>query len=149
MKTYVLQEVTDTCLTRINELLHMLSPEAPVLTHTGLQKLVRDESFMLFITEDSNGVISGMLSVTVCHTLSRNKYWIEDVIVDSRYRGSGIGRTLVKAALKHIRAQERTPAIYLTSNPSRTAARALYLSEGFEEYETGVFRIITEHQDGQ
>ncbi|MBE6236150.1 MAG: hypothetical protein E7112_07945 [Bacteroidales bacterium] len=32
-------------------------------------------------------------------------------------------------------------SISLTSNPSRTAARNLYRSEGFEEYETGVFRL--------
>jgi hypothetical protein len=40
----------------------------------------------------------------------------------------------------HAEAKEERPAVYLTSNPSRVAARRIYKSEGFEEYETGVFR---------
>lgn len=37
-------------------------------------------------------------------------------------------------------AENEEGTITLTSNPSRTAARSLYRSEGFEEYNTGVFR---------
>ena len=41
----------------------------------------------------------------------------------------------------YVKETETSPVIYLTSNPSRVSARNLYRSEGFEEYETGVFRI--------
>jgi ribosomal protein S18 acetylase RimI-like enzyme len=48
---------------------------------------------------------------------------------------------LVRAAVNYVKENETVPAIYLTSNPSRVAARSLYMSEGFEEYNTGVFRM--------
>jgi ribosomal protein S18 acetylase RimI-like enzyme len=82
-----------------------------------------------------------MLTLTICHTLACSKYWIEDVVVDPAHRGEGVGRALVRAAVNHVKENETVPAIYLTSNPSRVAARSLYMSEGFEEYNTGVFRL--------
>ena len=53
-------------------------------------------------------------------------------------------KALVKAAVSHVKQSGRPCRIYLTSNPSRTAARNLYRSEGFEEYDTGVFRLLSE-----
>jgi ribosomal protein S18 acetylase RimI-like enzyme len=82
-----------------------------------------------------------MLTLTICHTLACSKYWIEDVVVDPAHRGEGVGRALVRAAVNYVKENETVPAIYLTSNPSRVAARRLYMSEGFEEYNTGVFRM--------
>ena len=77
-------------------------------------------------------------------TLTGDKYWIEDVIVHEAFRGQGIGKALVKAAVEHVKESGKPYRIYLTSNPSRTAARNLYSSEGFEEYDTGVFRLLPE-----
>jgi GNAT superfamily N-acetyltransferase len=149
MKTYILQELNEGNAARIDTLLHMLSPDAPTLGHARLAELLAGDSFWLFVTEDGDGQLTGMLTLTRCHTLSRSKFWIEDVIVDPAYRGQGVGRALVHAAVEYVRTAvksttgcERRPSLYLTSNPKRTAARALYRSEGFEEYETGVFRIV-------
>lgn len=156
MKTYILQELNEGNAARIDSLLHMLSPDAPAIGPARLSELLAGDSFWLFVTEDADGQLAGMLTLTRCHTLSRSKFWIEDVIVDPTYRGQGVGRALVHAAVEYVRTSvehehatgesttgcERKPSLYLTSNPSRTAARALYRSEGFEEYETGVFRIV-------
>ena len=162
MKTYILQELNEGNAARIDTLLHMLSPDAPTLGYARLAELLAGNSFWLFVTEDADGQLAGMLTLTRCHTLSRSKFWIEDVIVDPAYRGQGVGRALVHAAVEYVRTAgenehttgendytgksttgcERKPSLYLTSNPSRTAARALYRSEGFEEYQTGVFRIV-------
>ena len=142
MKTYILQELNEANAARIDTLLHMLSPDAPTLGYARLAELLADDSFWLFVTEDADGQLAGMLTLTRCHTLSRSKFWIEDVIVDPAYRGQGVGRALVHAALEYVKGAEPNPSLYLTSNPKRTAARALYRSEGFDEYETGVFRIV-------
>ena len=103
--------------------------------------LAASDQFNLFVAEDENGTIAGMLTLTCCPTLSRSKWWIEDVIVDPSYRGQGVGRALVQAAVAHVKATDISSSLYLTSNPSRVSARRLYVSEGFEEYETGVFRL--------
>lgn len=149
MKTYIIKKLNEVHAARIDTLLHMLSPDAPAIGPARLSELFADDSFWLFVTEDADGQLAGMLTLTRCHTLSRSKFWIEDVIVDPAYRGQGVGRALVHAAVEYVRSAgesttgcERRPSLYLTSNPSRTAARALYRSEGFEEYETGVFRIV-------
>jgi ribosomal protein S18 acetylase RimI-like enzyme len=142
MKTYILQNLSEDNFKRIGELLQMLDAEAPTLDLPRLQSLLKDKSFNLFVVEDKKGRLAGMLTLTRCHTLSRSKFWIEDVIVDPAYRGMGVGRALVHAAVEYVKASEQSASLYLTSNPSRTAARALYRSEGFEEYKTGIFRII-------
>lgn len=141
MKVYILKECDALLRERIDALLHVLSSDAPAVDAGRMQELLGDEGFALFVAEDGCGEVAGMLTLTRCRTLSRGKWWIEDVVVDERFRGRGIGRALVRAAVEHVRSKEQHPTLYLTSNPSRVSARVLYRSEGFEEYETGVFRL--------
>jgi ribosomal protein S18 acetylase RimI-like enzyme len=141
MKTYILREISEEQFARVGALLQTLNAEAPPLDIIRLREILVNDSFNLFIAEDENGLITGMLTLTNCHTLAGSKYWIEDVVVDPAHRGKGIGRALVQAAVNYVKENEPFPTIYLTSNPSRVTARSLYMSEGFEEYDTGVFRI--------
>jgi ribosomal protein S18 acetylase RimI-like enzyme len=55
---------------------------------------------------------------------------IEDVVVDQRWRGRGIGRALV-ANLLGLAREKGAPGVSLTSNPGRTAANQLYVRMGF------------------
>lgn len=141
MKTYILREISEEQFARVGALLQTLNAEAPPLDIIRLREILVNDSFNLFIAENENGLITGMLTLTICHTLAGSKYWIEDVVVDPAHRGKGIGRALVRAAVNYVKENEPFPTIYLTSNPSRVTARSLYMSEGFEEYDTGVFRI--------
>ena len=140
MNTYRLENIDKTAAEQVEKLLHLLDSELPSIDAERLARLVKDEDLHLFVTE-VDGRLAGMLTLTFCETLSRRKYWIEDVIVDSSFRGMGLGRSLVRAAVDFAKKKEGLPTIYLTSNPSRISARSLYMSEGFEEYETGVFRM--------
>ena len=141
MKVYRLKHTNIESLSQINYLLSILNPNTPSIRQERLNEIIGDDSFCLLVAESENGNIDGMLTLTRCHTLGQSKYWIEDVVVHPDSRGQGIGRALVKHAVSHVRENEENAAIYLTSNPSRLPARALYRSEGFEEYATGVFRI--------
>lgn len=140
MKTYILKDIDENITEQVGLLLKKLDPSSPIVDEERLNLLVDNQYFTLFISEE-DGVITGMLTLIRCSTLARDKFWIEDVVVDQRYRGRGIGRQLVQAAVEYVRGNGCRSTIYLTSNPSRTAARALYRSEGFEEYDTGVFRM--------
>ena len=139
MKVYILKN-TDVC-SQIDELLHILAPSMPSVSESRLSGLLGNDSFMLFVAENADGALAGMLTLTFCQTLARGKYWIEDVVVRPEFRGQGIGRALVEAAVGHIKENCGQASIYLTSNPSRQAARALYRSVGFEDYDTGVFKM--------
>ena len=126
---------------QVDNLLHMLSPKSQPVDSSRLRSLIEDDRLHLFVCKDDNAGLIGMLTLTCCPTLACDKYWIEDVIVDEALRGQGAGRALLRAAVGYARQDLQASCIYLTSNPSRVQARALYRSEGFEEYETGVFRI--------
>jgi len=142
IETYLIETVDDKQSKRVNELLGMLHTEPVSIDKERLNHLLKDDGFNLFIVENEDHVIIGMLTLTCCHTLAGEKAWIEDVIVDERFRGQGAGRALIRAAVRHAEVSGYS-VVYLTSNPARTAARSLYRSEGFEEYETGVFRCRT------
>lgn len=139
MKVYILNDIDKS--TQVNDLLHILAPTSPEVSAQRLRELLSDESFTLFVAEDADGTLAGMLTLTCCHTLARSKHWIEDVVVRPEFRGQGIGRALVEAAVEHVKSNNAQASIYLTSNPSRQAARALYRSVGFEDYDTGVFKM--------
>jgi len=139
IETYLIETVDDKQSKRVNELLGMLHTEPVSIDKERLNHLLKDDGFNLFIVENEDHVIIGMLTLTCCNTLAGEKAWIEDVIVDEKFRGKGAGRALIRAAVRHAEVSGYS-VVYLTSNPARTAARSLYRSEGFEEYKTGVFR---------
>ena len=141
MNICILNTLEDGALLQIDSLLHQLSPAASAVDGDRLAGLLKDADFKLFVAKNDDGIVVGMLTLTSCQMISYTKYWIEDVIVDDSCRGLGLGRALVRAAVGYVKEHETSPVIYLTSNPSRVSARNLYRSEGFEEYETGVFRI--------
>jgi ribosomal protein S18 acetylase RimI-like enzyme len=64
---------------------------------------------------------------------------IEDVVVDSRARGRGVGEALTREALR-VAAARNARSVDLTSNPSRVAANQLYQRIGFELRETNAYR---------
>ncbi len=65
---------------------------------------------------------------------------IEDVVIHENFRGKGLGRDLL-CKLLSVAKNHNIGMVTLTSNPSRVAARALYVSLGFKHSETGVFEI--------
>jgi len=93
-------------------------------------------AFYVALVDDT---LAGMMSVIPYRTAVKNKLWIEDVCVLSDYRGMGLGRKLIEFAMSDSEEYFGTGTFWLTSRPSRTAARNLYKSLGFKEYNTGIF----------
>jgi GNAT superfamily N-acetyltransferase len=120
---------------------HLTAVQRPVVDVERLRMIVENPHSALFVAH-CEGEIVGALTVAHYTTPVTDKLWIEDVVVAPSARGLGLGRKLVEAAIEWGRESFPTATIYLTSNPSRTAARALYASMGFEEYNTGVFRLM-------
>ena len=139
MKIYRVTECSASLVEVLEQLLPQLSSSATMPSEEYLECMLNNENFYLFVAEHE-GAIVGMLSLVVVDIPTGRKAWIEDVVVDSRARGLHIGQALVeeaKACAKEVGAKK----IYLTSNPSRKAAHALYKKCGFEEYDTTVFRV--------
>lgn len=100
-----------------------------------------DAGSLAFYLALDGGTPVGMASVIPCRTAASDKLWIEDVCVLSEWRGKGIARKLMQFAMADSEEFFGKGTFWLTSRPSRTAARRMYRSFGFVEHETGVFKL--------
>ena len=139
-----IEELTDfsvQALDAINGLLPQLSPSVVVLEESDLRNIVDSESTKLFLAIDEDGVF-GMLSLVLFRIPTGRKAWVEDVVVDEKARGRGVGKRLTEHAIQVAR-EHGAHSVDLTSRPSREAANALYQRVGFEQRETNVYRFQT------
>ena len=123
----------------ISLLLEQLSSQEFTFTERELAALINDSSSTLFLLY-AEGKIAGMLTLGTYLSPTGRKAWIEDVVVDSTYRGKGYGKMLVVHAIGY--AHTLSPCtLMLTSNPTRIAANELYRASGFEPKITNVYRM--------
>ena len=120
-------------------LLSQLTSRDITFTENDYRRLIASPYSHLFLLLDGDSV-TGMLTVGTYLSPTGSKAWIEDVVVDTVYRGRGLGRQLVVHAIDHCRTLD-VETLYLTSNPKRIAANALYQSLGFERKETNLYRM--------
>ena len=123
----------------ISLLLKQLSSQEFSFSERELAALINDSSSSLFLlyTEDK---IAGMLTLGTYLSPTGRKAWIEDVVVDSAYRGKGYGKMLVEHAIEYARTLSPC-TLMLTSNPTRIAANELYRASGFEQKITNVYKM--------
>lgn len=121
-------------------LLTQLSPNLPEFTESSFRAIIESDQTYLFLLYADDKKVAGMLTVGVYSSPSGTKAWIEDVVVDDAYRGSGYGKALVSYALDFIKGMD-VDTISLTSKPSRAVANKLYQALGFSLYETNVYKM--------
>ncbi len=86
-----------------------------------------------------------MLTLAMFRIPTGRRAWIEDVVVDGRARGKGVGEALTRHAIAYAR-QHGARTVDLTSRPSREAANAMYAKLGFVRRSTNVYRIDVSEQ---
>jgi len=123
----------------MTELLPQLSTSAPPPTVEELEAIVASPASVLLAAYDEDGSIVGSLTLALFRVPTGVRAWIEDVVVDGRTRGKGVGAALVNAALAHA-ADSGARTVDLTSRPSREDANRLYVRLGFEARNTNVYR---------
>ena len=120
------------------------SQNRPVKTEPGQpseRSYPKKTPICFFLLADQE--IAGMLTVGIYHSPTGGKAWIEDVVVDEKYRGQGLSKQLVTHAVRFVK-EQGIPLIMLTSNPTRIAANKLYQKLGFEQKQTNVYRMNLE-----
>lgn len=126
----------------VQKLLEQLTNRPVKLTGTTLREIISQENtHLFFLLADQE--IAGMLTVGIYHSPTGGKAWIEDVVVDEKYRGHGLSKQLVTHAVRFVK-EQGIPLIMLTSNPTRIAANKLYQKLGFEQKQTNVYRMNLE-----
>ncbi len=132
-------EATAALAADIDALIGQLSSTPHKFTIDTLRSIVGEEHTHLYVATVDNQT-AGMATVAFYTSPTGRKAWIEDVVVDSRFRGMKIGKQLVDYAIRC--AKDYGPcSIALTSRPSRIAANALYRSSGFLTKETNVYKM--------
>jgi ribosomal protein S18 acetylase RimI-like enzyme len=87
-----------------------------------------------------DGDVVGMLTLVLFRIPTGLRAWIEDVVVDQRARGQGVGEALTREAIR-IAGESGARTIDLTSNRSREAANRMYRKLGFDRRDTNVYRF--------
>jgi ribosomal protein S18 acetylase RimI-like enzyme len=111
----------------------------PLLKLLSQDTLVTSEDAPTYVAE-LDGEVVGMVTLCVFRTLTGSMAYLDHLVVASNWRGRGIGRALVKYAIKQARAGGAS-RIDLSANTEKQAGRALYRSLGFQERDTVSFRL--------
>lgn len=94
-----------------------------------------DDSAMFGVFAASALALAGIIGVTRQLKLKmRHKAHIWSVYVAPGWRGRGLARQLMRAAIDHAGAMRGVRAIQLSVTANNAAARQLYAGLGFEEY---------------
>lgn len=125
----------------INSLLSQLSSDLKPTSLDHLNQVSKTSKILLAINQDNK--IIGMATLAIINIPTGQSGRIEDVVVDSNFRGQGIGATLIKKLIREAK-NLKLKKIDLTSKPERIEANKLYQKIGFSKYETNVYRIKIE-----
>jgi ribosomal protein S18 acetylase RimI-like enzyme len=122
----------------VQALIVQLSPSTEI-TPDHLSALIDSPAVRLLVATPAPEMYVGTLSLVLIPLPTGVRARIEDVVVDTGYRGLGIGRALTERAVT-LAADAGARDIDLTTRSHRKAAQSLYESLGFERRETAVLR---------
>jgi len=111
--------------------------------NVDIEKLISDSNCKSVAIENNNKLIG--VGFLIIHQVPSKGFVgrIEEIVVDEKYRGKGLGRKIMEELLV-LAKDNNLKRIGLTSNPKRVAARKLYESLGFKIYNTGIFYLDLE-----
>jgi ribosomal protein S18 acetylase RimI-like enzyme len=140
VKIVEITRITDHIVLAFQRLIPQLNAFNPLPTKEELTKITKTSNTILFaaMNQDSENEIVGTLTLVFFRTPTELHARIEDVVVDTKSRGKGIGRALIEKALKRA-AQVGAKRVDLTSNPSRKPANRLYRHLGFKRQKTNLY----------
>jgi ribosomal protein S18 acetylase RimI-like enzyme len=104
-----------------------------------LRDIVADKKATMVVAKDGAHII-GMATLYVIVKVGKRFGCVEDVVVDSRYRGQGLGKKLMSALIAAGR-KKKLAYLFLTSHAGRGAANNLYPKLGFELVDTNPYKL--------
>lgn len=141
MEIIQLNKVTDEVLLAFEKLIPQLTLNSEIPSREDITEIIKIKNSYIFLAKEEE--IYGILTLIICKIPTGKKACIEDVVVDEKIRGKGIGRLLVNYAIQFAKEKGITK-IELTSSPSRVVANILYQKMGFELRDSNVYRFLVE-----
>ena len=133
-----LTDLSEADARRLAELVRQLTPDAR-FDADRLRPAIRHGETLVFAIRSRGRIIASATAVRF--PTPTDEHWrLEDVVVDGKHCGKGLGRRLMDGVLLSLR-RMNVRKIELTSRPSRVAANALYRSLGFTRRTTNVYEL--------
>jgi ribosomal protein S18 acetylase RimI-like enzyme len=130
------KEASEELVETIRALLPQLTEARTPPTLAQLREVVEGQT--LLVARGDDGTVLGTLTFVRYRVSSGIKGRIEDVIVDERARGQGVGEALVREGMR-LANEAGVLMLELTSMPYRQAANRLYRRLGFVRKPTNVY----------
>ena len=140
-------EFSDEVMAHVQRLLAQYTPNrSPSLKYTLCTILNSTSSHLFFLRpEHANAQdqaeekqVLGMVTVNICQTCSSPRAWVDDFVVDEKYRRHGLAHTMMDQVLKFAH-YLGAPSVMLTASDLRVAGNQFCKTFGFEEYDTNVY----------
>jgi GNAT superfamily N-acetyltransferase len=110
----------------------------------GLELLIKNnEMATIQVARNTSGKVIGMVSAQLLISTAQGaaSAWIEDMIVDSSYRGRGIGKELLQQALAWVKTKGATRAQLLVDTEN-TDAIGYYQHLNWESTQLQAYRVF-------
>lgn len=125
----------------INKLLKQMSPDVQPINASKIENMISTYNALIHMAVDEETAeIIGIATLLHNEKFVAKFGTIEDVVVDERYRGQGIGKRLTEILIENGKVIGLS-RIELSSRPHRIAANALYKKLGFEPRDTNIYRL--------
>ena len=128
-------DLTQSIEQQISDLFKQLSPKK---VQQSLEEILDENNSITLVYGCKDENIIGIASMCTYKVISGKKAWIEDVVVNSKYRGKGLGRKLMKKLIEIGEKQNLTEILLFTEN-HRKAAISLYTDLGFRIKESNIY----------
>lgn len=136
-----LKAIPRDAVSELNSLLMQLNTNSKTLDDKDVKEIIGESSNRLFVAREPVGnKIVGMLTLVIYRIPVWKKGWIEDVVVDKKYRNQGIATKLINYAIANAKING-VLSLNLTSRPMRENANKLYDKLGFTKRDTNVYRM--------
>jgi ribosomal protein S18 acetylase RimI-like enzyme len=122
-------------------LIPALSSTAKIPSYEEIETIIVCPTTNLFLArEPDRKEIIGSLTLVLFRIPTGICARIEDVVVDTEFRGAGVGKALCQSAIE-LATAAGAQTVDLTSNPSREDANRLYKSFGFTLRNTNAYHF--------
>ena len=134
----ICDNVDETVVAALGKLIPQLSASSSLPSAEQLSEILDHDASTLLVAREGDTSV-GAMTLVVFPIPTGTRAWIEDVVVDERARGRGVGEALNRRAIE-IALKAGAKTVDLTSRPSRKAANRLYQRLGFAARETNIYR---------
>lgn len=124
----------------IRHLVVLLDKDYKPLSNGDIKEMLGSPNCFIFVAKTSQNKIVGMATLIIYRIPYTKKAVLEDLVVDKKFRGQGLGTKLIKTVIAKAK---KTGAFVIdfTSKPTRESANNLYKKLGFKQRETNAYRL--------